>query len=143
MRLASGKIPLFDEAGFLSVREMRQLVSFAAGNNCWVILSGDSRQHHSVGCGAALRIFERSAAVSSGDYIVSQSQFEVPAFLLEMVCALPLIVFARFSLIMPISDVGRALDAPKGESTGRVYLHLDVDVLDAEHGSRPVRWSKL
>ena len=33
-RLASGKILLVDEAGFLSVRQMRQLVSFAAGNNC-------------------------------------------------------------------------------------------------------------
>jgi ATP-dependent exoDNAse (exonuclease V) alpha subunit len=64
-RLASGKILLVDEAGFLSVREMRQLVSFAASNNCRVILSGDSRQHHSVERGDALRILEKSAAVAS------------------------------------------------------------------------------
>jgi ATP-dependent exoDNAse (exonuclease V) alpha subunit len=56
---------LIDEAGFLSVREMRQLVSFAASNNCRVVLSGDSRQHHSVERSDALRILEKSAAVSS------------------------------------------------------------------------------
>jgi ATP-dependent exoDNAse (exonuclease V) alpha subunit len=64
-RLASGKILLVDEAGFLSARDMRQLLSFAAGNNCRVILSGDSRQHHSVERGDALRILEKSAAVES------------------------------------------------------------------------------
>jgi ATP-dependent exoDNAse (exonuclease V) alpha subunit len=60
-RLASGKILLVDEAGFLCVREMRKLSSFAASNNCRVILSGDSRQHHSVERGDALRILEKSA----------------------------------------------------------------------------------
>ena len=64
-RLAIGKILLIDEAGFLSVREMRQLLSFAAGNNCRVILSGDSRQHYSVERGDALPILEESAAVTS------------------------------------------------------------------------------
>jgi len=64
-RLATGKILLIDEAGFLSVREMRQLLSFAAGNNCRVILAGDSRQHHSVERGDALRILEKSAVVAS------------------------------------------------------------------------------
>jgi ATP-dependent exoDNAse (exonuclease V) alpha subunit len=64
-RLASGKILLVDEAGFLSVREMRRFVSLAADNNCRVILSGDSRQHHSVERGDARRILEKSAAVAS------------------------------------------------------------------------------
>jgi len=64
-RLASGKILLIDEAGFLSVREMRRLLSFAVSNNCRLILSGDSRQHHSVERGDALRILEKSAAVAS------------------------------------------------------------------------------
>jgi ATP-dependent exoDNAse (exonuclease V) alpha subunit len=44
---------------------MRQLVSFAAGNNCRVILSGDTRQHHSVERGDALRILEKSATIAS------------------------------------------------------------------------------
>jgi thymidine kinase len=39
-RLATAKILLIDEAGFLSVREMRQLLSFAAGINCRVITVG-------------------------------------------------------------------------------------------------------
>jgi ATP-dependent exoDNAse (exonuclease V) alpha subunit len=65
LRLASGKILLVDEAGFLSVREMRKLSSFAAGNNCRVILSGDSRQHHSVERGDAFRILEKSALLAS------------------------------------------------------------------------------
>jgi hypothetical protein len=64
-RLAVGKILVVDEAGFLSARDMRQLLSFAAGNNCRVILCGDSRQHHSVERGDALRILEKSAAVES------------------------------------------------------------------------------
>src|SRR5271166_14076 len=65
LRLASGKILLVDEAGFLSVQEMRQLASFAAANNYRVTLSGDSRQHHSVERGDALRILEKSGAVAS------------------------------------------------------------------------------
>jgi thymidine kinase len=32
-----------DEAGFLSAREMRQLVNFAAGSNCRVIRAGGTR----------------------------------------------------------------------------------------------------
>jgi ATP-dependent exoDNAse (exonuclease V) alpha subunit len=64
-RLAQGRILLVDEAGFLSTRDMLQLLSFAAGNNCRVILSGDSRQHHSVERGDALRILEKSAAVEA------------------------------------------------------------------------------
>jgi AAA domain len=64
-RLARGKILLVDEAGFLSVRDMHQLLSFAVGNDCRVILSGDSRHHHSVERGDALRILEKSAAVAS------------------------------------------------------------------------------
>ena len=44
---------------------MRQLLSFGAENNCRVILFGDSRQHHSVERGDALRVLEKSAAVAS------------------------------------------------------------------------------
>ncbi|MBV8216443.1 MAG: AAA family ATPase [Verrucomicrobia bacterium] len=64
-RLASGKILLVDEAGLLSVRETRQLLSFAAGNDCRMILSGHSRQRHSVERRDALRILEKSALVAS------------------------------------------------------------------------------
>jgi ATP-dependent exoDNAse (exonuclease V) alpha subunit len=66
-RLARDRMLLVDEAGFLSARDMRQLLSFAAGNSCRVILSGDSRQHHSVERGDALRILEKSTAVESAE----------------------------------------------------------------------------
>jgi ATP-dependent exoDNAse (exonuclease V) alpha subunit len=64
-RLATGKILLVDEAGFLSARDLRRLLSFAAGNNCRVILLGDRRQHHSVERGDALWILEKSQVIES------------------------------------------------------------------------------
>jgi conjugative relaxase-like TrwC/TraI family protein len=53
-----------DEAGFLSVRQMHWLVDFALKNDSRVILSGDTKQHHSVERGDALRIMERAGAVT-------------------------------------------------------------------------------
>ena len=43
---------------------MRWTIDFASRNACRVILSGDTRQHHSVERGDALRILERVGAVS-------------------------------------------------------------------------------
>jgi conjugative relaxase-like TrwC/TraI family protein len=77
-RLAHGKILLVDEAGFLSARDMRQLLSFAASSNCRVILSGDSRQHHSVERGDALRILEKSTAVE-GAALTKIFRQQIPA----------------------------------------------------------------
>jgi len=39
-------------------------VDFATENNCRLILSGDTRQHHSVDRGDALRVLEESGSVS-------------------------------------------------------------------------------
>jgi conjugative relaxase-like TrwC/TraI family protein len=52
-----------DEAGFLSVRQMSELVAFALENDCRLILSGDTRQHHGVERGDALRILERAGVI--------------------------------------------------------------------------------
>ncbi len=41
------------------------VVFYSAGNRCRVILSGDSRQHHSIERGDALRILEKSTATAS------------------------------------------------------------------------------
>jgi thymidine kinase len=38
--VARGKILLVDEAGFLSAKQMRWIVKFAAENQCRLILSG-------------------------------------------------------------------------------------------------------
>jgi conjugative relaxase-like TrwC/TraI family protein len=52
-----------DEAGFLSVKQMNELVAFALENDCRLILSGDTRQHHGVERGDALRILERAGVI--------------------------------------------------------------------------------
>jgi ATP-dependent exoDNAse (exonuclease V) alpha subunit len=54
-----------DEAGFLSAKQMRWLANFAAGNQCRLILCGDSRQHHAVERGDSLRVLEKTSAVRS------------------------------------------------------------------------------
>ena len=61
--VARGKILWIDEAGFLSTRQMRWAVEFARGNDCRLILSGDTRQHHSVDRGDALRVLEGSGSI--------------------------------------------------------------------------------
>jgi ATP-dependent exoDNAse (exonuclease V) alpha subunit len=53
-----------DEAGFLSVHQMLKLQEFAIEHNCRLIVTGDTKQHHSVQRGDALRILERSGAIA-------------------------------------------------------------------------------
>ena len=62
--VAQGKILWIDEAGFLSTRQMRWVVEFAVRNDCRVIFSGDTRQHHAVARGDAFRVMERAGAVT-------------------------------------------------------------------------------
>ena len=57
---AVGQVLWVDEAGFLSVRQMLELQEFAVEHNCRLVLTGDTKQHHSVERGDALRILERS-----------------------------------------------------------------------------------
>jgi ATP-dependent exoDNAse (exonuclease V) alpha subunit len=52
-----------DEAGFLSVQQMLELQEFAVEHDCRLVVTGDSKQHHSVQWGDALRILERSGAI--------------------------------------------------------------------------------
>jgi hypothetical protein len=61
--VARGRILWIDEAGFLSTRQMRWAVDFARANDCRLILSGDTRQHHSVDRGDALRVLGDSGAI--------------------------------------------------------------------------------
>jgi ATP-dependent exoDNAse (exonuclease V) alpha subunit len=61
--VARGRILWIDEAGFLSTRQMRWAVDFAAKHDCRLILSGDTLQHHSVDRGDALRVLEESGSV--------------------------------------------------------------------------------
>ena len=59
-----GQVVWVDEAGFLSVRQMLELQEFALHHHCRLILTGDTKQHHSVQWGDALRILERSGAIA-------------------------------------------------------------------------------
>jgi len=54
---------LVDEAGFLSAKQMRWIVAFASENGCRLILSGDTRQHHSVERGDSVRVLENLGAL--------------------------------------------------------------------------------
>ncbi|MBV9488388.1 MAG: AAA family ATPase, partial [Verrucomicrobia bacterium] len=65
--LARGQALLMDEAGFLSARQMRWVLEFAAKNGCRVILAGDWRQHHAVERGDSLRVLENAGAVAQAD----------------------------------------------------------------------------
>jgi len=56
-----------DEAGFLSVRQMLKLEEFAVENDCRLIVTGDTKQHHCIQWGDALRILERSGVVAHAD----------------------------------------------------------------------------
>src|SRR5271166_5314039 len=62
--VARGKIVWIDEAGFLSTRQMRWALDFAAQNDCRLILSGDTRQHHAVERGDAMRLMEQTGAIA-------------------------------------------------------------------------------
>ena len=59
-----GQVLWVDEAGFLSVRQMLELQEFAVEHNCRLVLTGDTKQHHSVQWGDALRILERSGVIA-------------------------------------------------------------------------------
>jgi AAA domain len=43
---------------------MLELLEFAVERNCRLVLTGDTKQHHSVQWGDALRILERSGAIA-------------------------------------------------------------------------------
>jgi hypothetical protein len=53
-----GQVLWVDEAGFLSVRQMLQLQEFAIEHDCRLVVTGDTKQHHNVQWGDALRILE-------------------------------------------------------------------------------------
>lgn len=61
---AKGQAVWVDEAGFLSVRQMLELQEFALQHNCRLIVTGDTKQHHSIEWGDALRILERSGIIA-------------------------------------------------------------------------------
>ncbi len=62
-RANRGRVLLVDEAGLVSVREMRDLCRLAARNDNRLLLVGDIKQHSSVEAGDALRCLQEFARV--------------------------------------------------------------------------------
>ena len=58
-----GRVLVVDEAGLISVRQMRDLCRLAYANNNRLLLVGDTKQHTSVEAGDALRCLEEYAQV--------------------------------------------------------------------------------
>ena len=56
-----------DEAGLLSVKDMKRLFDVAKDQNARVVLSGDTNQHNAVFRGDALRILERDAGLKTAE----------------------------------------------------------------------------
>ncbi len=61
------QVLLIDEAGLLSVRDMKRLFDVAHDQNARVILSGDTNQHSAVYRGDALRVLEKDAGMKTGE----------------------------------------------------------------------------
>ncbi len=61
----AGRTIIVDEAGLLSVRQMNGLFEIAERQNCRLLLVGDTKQHHSVEAGDALRAFQSYAKVET------------------------------------------------------------------------------
>jgi ATP-dependent exoDNAse (exonuclease V) alpha subunit len=64
-RQIRGQVLWVDEAGLLSVRDMKRLFGVAKEQDARVILSGDSRQHNAVNRGDALRILEKDSGIKT------------------------------------------------------------------------------
>lgn len=62
-RTVQGQVLWVDEAGLLSVRDMKRLFDVAKEQQCRVVLAGDAKQHFSVQRGDALRLLERDAGM--------------------------------------------------------------------------------
>jgi conjugative relaxase-like TrwC/TraI family protein len=61
-----GGVLWVDEAGLLSVKDMKRLLDVAKEQDARVVLSGDSKQHSAVYRGDALRILEKDAGLRVG-----------------------------------------------------------------------------
>lgn len=66
-RQVNGQVLWVDEAGLLSVKDMKRLFDVAQEQNARIILSGDAAQHNAVLRGDALRILEKDAGIKTAE----------------------------------------------------------------------------
>jgi hypothetical protein len=62
-----GQVLWIDEAGLLSVKDMKRLFDIAKKQGARVVLSGDTRQHNATYRGDALRILEKDAGMKTAE----------------------------------------------------------------------------
>lgn len=62
-----GHVLWVDEAGLVSVPDMRRLVTLAERNNIRLLLTGDTRQHRSILRGDALRLLETESGITPAE----------------------------------------------------------------------------
>ena len=62
-----GQVLLVDEAGLLSVKDMKRLFDVAKHQNARILLAGDTNQHTAVFRGDALRLLERDAGIKTAE----------------------------------------------------------------------------
>ncbi|MDP1581216.1 MAG: MobF family relaxase, partial [Candidatus Didemnitutus sp.] len=74
-----GRVLIVDEAGLISVRQLRDLCRLAEANDNRLLLVGDTKQHTSVEAGDALRCLQRYAGVPVARLSVIRRQ-QNPAF---------------------------------------------------------------
>ena len=66
-RTVKNQVLWVDEAGLLSVRDMKRLFDVAKGQNARIVLSGDTNQHTAVSRGDAMRILQRDAGLKTAE----------------------------------------------------------------------------
>jgi conjugative relaxase-like TrwC/TraI family protein len=62
-----GQVLWVDEAGLLSVKDMKRLFDVAKQQNTRVVLGGDTNQHNAVFRGDALRVLQRDAGIKTAE----------------------------------------------------------------------------
>ena len=62
-----GQVLWVDEAGLLSVKDMKRLFDVAHLQSARIVLSGDTNQHNAVFRGDALRVLERDAGIKTAE----------------------------------------------------------------------------
>ena len=60
LKKMAGEVIWVDEAGLLSVPDLKKVLSLARNSNARVVLSGDTRQHSPIGRGQGLKLLEES-----------------------------------------------------------------------------------
>ena len=73
-RNLAGGVVILDEAGMVSVAQMNSLFALSKERGFRVILAGDSRQHHSVEAGDALRLLEKDGKLATAELMTIHRQ---------------------------------------------------------------------